>query len=270
MMTLSRYALGVAGCILTTLWLAGCGGSATSSEALQPNNPTNPGAPNNPPFPSTNRTRLYQHGDEFTYAVSGVAQYLGQRYEVSGTQTDRVTSVGAGVLRVHRDRRLTLRRGSQTLTDNREIVFYLSQDRQSREVTLLGYALDINAPMINSNLPYRACVPGILNENSTFSFSAGFEDGASTMEAWQIGVIEPVSTYAGQYHCYRMRVESQWDNPAPFPDTVATATCWFSPQLGVFTRSETLESGWRDSEPIEYRLTLLLRSTNVTVQSSSL
>lgn len=266
MKQLLRYTWAFTGCILTTLWLTGCGGSSTAGAPIQPNNPS---TPNNPPFPSTNRTRLYQHGDEFIYSVSGVAQYLGQRYEVSGTVTYTITSVGAGVLRLHSDSRLTLRRGSQTLSDNREVVFYLSQDRQSREVTLIGYAPDPDSPLINSNLPYRACVPGILNENSTFSYAAAFEDGTAMTESWQIGVIEPVSTYAGQYHCYRMRKETQWDNPAPFPDAVATETCWFSPQLGVAARSETLESSWLDSEPIEYRLTLLLRRTNVSLQPTS-
>lgn len=267
MKRLLRYTWALTGCVATTLWLTGCGGSSTAGAPTQPDNP---GTPNNPPFPSTNRTRLYQHGDEFVYSVSGIAQYLGQRYEVAGSLTVKITSVGAGVLRVHNDRRLTLRRGSQVLNDNHEEVFYISQDRQSREVTLIGYAPDLDSPIINSNLPYRACAPGILNENSTFSFTATFEDGAATTESWQIGVIEPVSTYAGQYHCYRMRIETQWDNPAPFPDTVATATCWLSPQLGVTTRSETLESGWLDSEPIEYRLTLLLRRTNVSLSQASL
>lgn len=254
--------------VIATLWLPGCGGgSSTATTPVMPNNPTNP---SNPPFPSTNRTRLYQHGDEFTYTIAGVAHYLGQRYEVSGTRTDRITSAGAGVMRITRTTAVTLRRGSQIYNDNRQIVFYVAQDRQSREVTLLGYALAPDDPIISANLPYRVWIPGILNENSNFSFSTRIEDGTFTSETWQIGVIEPVSTYAGQYNCYRMRVESQWDYPAPFPEAVSVATCWFSPQLGAMTRAETTEQNWLNGDPVEYRLTLILYRTNVSLQPSTL
>lgn len=259
-----RYIWATAGCVLTTLWLAGCGGNGTATSSLSaPNNP------NNSPFPSTNRNRLYQHGDEFIYTVTGVAWYRGQRWEVSGTVTDRFTSVGAGVMRLHRVSQLTLRRGSETLTHNRQTVFYGSQDRQSREATLIGYADDENAPLISCNLPYKVAIPGILNENSNFSFSTMFEDGTAYTETWQIGTIEPVETYAGKYYSYRMRVESQWDEPAPFVDTVCADTRWFSPQLGWWTRIERLESTWRESDPIEYRLTYILYRTNVSLQPSN-
>ncbi|MCS7209928.1 MAG: hypothetical protein NZ874_10205 [Fimbriimonadales bacterium] len=259
---------------LAALWLAGCGGSSSTASApstpIDPNTPSNPNTPTSPSFPSTNRLRLYQHGDEFIYDVRGVARYLERRYEVSGTLTERISSVGAGMLRVSQERRLTLRRGTETLQHNRLLVFYITQDRQSREVTLVGYALNEGDPLINSNLPYRTCAPGILNENSNFSFSVAFEDGVATTETWQIGAIEPVPTYAGEYYCYRMRVESLWDNPAPFRDSTSAATCWFSPQLGRPTRSETLESTWLNSEPIEYRLTILLQRTNVSLRPASL
>ncbi|MCS6918973.1 MAG: hypothetical protein NZM28_04315 [Fimbriimonadales bacterium] len=254
--------------VFATLWLAGCGGgSSTASAPTTPNTPTNP---SNPSLPSTSRTRLYQHGDEFIYTIAGVAQYLGQRYEVSGTRTVRIASAGAGVLRITRTTELRLRRGSQVYDDNHQIVFYVSQDRQSREVTFLGYALDSDDPIISANLPYRVCVPGILNENSNFAFSTPIEDGTFTSETWQIGVIEPVSTYAGLYNSYRMRVEFQWDYPAPFPEVVSVATCWFSPQLGVMTRAESTEQNWLNSDPVEYRLTYILYRTNVSLQSAAL
>lgn len=253
--------------VAATLWLSGCGGgSSTANAPVAPNNPSNP---SNPSFPSTNRIRLYLHGDELTYTIAGVAQYLGQRYEVSGTRTDRITSAGAGVLRVTRTTQLQLRRGSQTYNDNRQIIFYVSQDRQSREVTFIGYALDEDDPIINANLPYRVCIPGIINENSNFSFSTPIEDGTFTSETWQIGVIEPVSTYAGQYNCYRMRVDFRWDYPAPFPEVVSAGTCWFSPQLGAVTRIETLEQNWLNGDPVEYRLTYILYRTNISLQPAT-
>ncbi|GIV06351.1 MAG: hypothetical protein KatS3mg016_1926 [Fimbriimonadales bacterium] len=259
-----RLTMAVVG-IAATLWLSGCGGG--SSTASEPGTPNNPANPNNPSLPSTNRIRLFQHGDEFTYTISGVALYLGQRFDVSGTSTDRITSAGAGVLRVKRETRLHLRRGSQTYSDNSQAIYYISQDRQSREVTLIGYAIDEDDPITNSTLPYRVVVPGIIHENSNFSYSVEFEDGRILSETWQIGTIEPVSTYAGQYPCYRMRFDGYRYYPAPFREAQEAGTCWFSPQLGTMTRIESNEQGWLDGEPVEYRLTYILQRTNVSPNS---
>ncbi len=246
---------------LTMMWLAGCGGVTSSS-----NSPTSPSTPS---IPSTNQLRLYQHGDEFVYTVSGVARYLEQRYEVSGTRTVRIRSAGAGVLRYTWESRLRLRRGADTYNDDRMIVYTLSQNRQSREVTLLGYSADPDGPMINADLPYRVFVPGILNENSNFTYSTPFENQSNISRLWQIGRIEPVQTYAGQYSCYQVREEFEFDYPFPFVEYMWNATCWFSPQLGVMVRSETIEQGWLNGEPIEYRLTEILQRTNVSLQSAT-
>lgn len=264
MRTQLRYIGAIASCMAAILWLTGCGGDGSATGAL-----TNPNDPNNPHFPSTNRIRLYQHGDEFVYTVSGVARYREQRWQVSGTSMLRVSSAGAGVLRFHLEANLTLRRGSQTLSQAWSHVSYITQDRKTHECTLIGYADDLNDPMINSNLPYQVVIPGLWNEHSSFSYSVTFENGVVRSETYQIGMIEAVETYAGKYYSYRVRVEDRLDQPSPFVDSAAAATKWFSPQLGVWTRMEILWSTWRESEPIEYNLTYLLQRTNVSLQSGN-
>lgn len=251
-----RYILALAtACVIAAGWLTGCGGNGSAVSS-------------SPAVPSTSRVRLYQHGDEFVYNVTGFAYYNNQRYQVTGDIIDRLTSVGGGVFRLHREWRLTLRRGSERRDDNRETVWYFVQNRDTREVTLLAYASEPDAPRINSRIPYKVCVPGLVNAHSNFSFSTQFEDGAQMMAAWQIGGIEPVPTYAGEYHCYRVRLESELQHPAPFRETTSTGLCWFSPQLGIVTRAELQMSTFLGDLPIEYQLTLLLYRTNVSLQSS--
>ncbi|GIV08263.1 MAG: hypothetical protein KatS3mg019_0354 [Fimbriimonadales bacterium] len=264
-----RSVVAITGCAMLIGWLTGCGGgSSTSNSSATPSNPTNPNL-----LPPNNRLRLYQHGDEFEYVITGVAYLRGERYEVSGIQTIRYQSIGAGVMRVTFQTTLTLRRGSVTIPETRLAIYDISQDRQTREVTLIGYLPSEDSPTILSTLPYRVVRPGIWNENSTFSCTVDFQDNARIQLTMENGTIESVATYAGTYGCYRTRYDYQFDFPAPFTEYIASGPAWFSPQLGEFTRMELTESDritvGGETLPIETRLTYLLRRTNVSVNNST-
>ena len=252
-----KLTLGLLCVAVASAILSGCGGSGGSgSQSLLPSEPSVP----------ITRGRLIQHGDEVEYVITGTAFYQGARWQVTGSQFQRLRSVGAGVYQWIIETQIVMRRGSLTQTVNTDIVWYITQDRETRQVSVIGYGDTPDSPRIDANLPYQPMFPGIINQNSNFSTTITFEDESRHTESWQIGGWEDVSTYAGSVGCYRVREESSWSHPLPFLESTATATTWFSPQLMNYARIEARVSTWIDANPVEFTLTYLLRRTNVPLR----
>ena len=250
--TLGLLCVGIASAILS-----GCGGSGGSgSQSLLPSEPSVP----------ITRGRLIQHGDEYEYVITGWAFYQDARWQVTGSQFQRLRSVGAGVYQWIIETQLVLRRGSLTVTVNTDSVWYITQDRETRQVSVIGYGDTPDSPRIDAILPYQPILPGVINQNSNFSTAIAFEDESQYTASWQIGGWEDVSTYAGSVGCYRGREESSWSHPLPFTESTDKATTWFSPQLMNYARVEARVSTWIGTDPVEYTLTYLLRRTNVPLR----
>jgi hypothetical protein len=237
--------------------LSGCGGNGSGSQSLLPSEPSVP----------ITRGRLIQHGDEYEYVITGWAFYQDARWQVTGSQFQRLRSVGAGVYQWIIETQLVLRRGSLTQTFNEDIVWYITQDRETRQVSVIGYGDTPDSPRIDAELPYQPILPGVIHQNSNFSTTITFEDESQHTKSWQIGGWEDVLTYAGSVGCYRGREESSWSHPLPFTEAIVEATVWFSPQLMNYARVQAYVSTWIGTDPVEfYNLTYLLRRTNVPLR----
>jgi hypothetical protein len=234
--------------------LSGCGGSGSQSLLLS-----------EPSVPIT-RGRLIQHGDEYEYVITGTAFYQDARWQVTGSQFQRLRSVGAGVYQWIIETQLVLRRGSLTQTFNEDIVWYITQDRETRQVSVIGYGDTPDSPRIDAELPYQPILPGVIHQNSNFSTTITFEDESQHTKSWQIGGWEDFPTYAGSVGCYRIEEEGSWSRPLPFTEATVAARAWFSPQLMNYARIDTHESKWIGANPVEYDLTYLLRRTNVPLR----
>jgi hypothetical protein len=252
-----KLTLGLLCVAVASAILSGCGGSGGSgSQSLLPSEPSVP----------ITRGRLIQHGDEYEYVITGTAFYQNARWQVTGSRVERFRSVGAGVYQWIIETQLVLRRGSLTERINTDVVLYITQDRETRQVSVIGYGDMPNSPRIDAELPYQPILPGVIHQNSNFSTTITFEDESQYTVSWQIGGWEDVSTYAGSVGCYRIREEGSWSRPLPFTEATVAATAWFSPQLMNYARIETRESGWIGANPVEYTLTYLLRRTNVPLR----
>jgi hypothetical protein len=252
-----KLTLGLLCVAVASAILSGCGGSGGSgSQSLLPSEPSVP----------ITRGRLIQHGDEYEYVITGTAFYQNARWQVTGSRVERFRSVGAGVYQWIIETQFVLRRGSLTQTFNEDIVWYITQDRETRQVSVIGYGDTPDSPRIDAELPYQPILPGVIHQNSNFSTTITFEDESQHTKSWQIGGWEDVFTYAGSVGCYRMQEESRWSRPLPFTESTATATAWFSPQLMNYARVEARVSTWIGTDPVEYTLTYLLRRTNVPLR----
>jgi len=252
-----KLTLGLLCVAVASAILSGCGGSGGSgSQSLLPSELSVP----------ITRGRLIQHGDEYEYVIMGRAFYQDAWWQVTGSQFQRLRSVGAGVYQWIIETQLVLRRGSLTQTFNEGIVWYITQDRETRQVSVIGYGDTPDSPRIDAELPYQPILSGVIHQNSNFSTTITFEDESQYTVSWQIGGWEDVLTYAGSVGCYSIQEEGSWSSPLPFTKEIVTANTWFSPQLMNYARVEARVSTWIGTDPVEYILSYQLRRTNVPLR----